>query len=362
MWKKAKLGEVCEFVYGKPLPQSERLSEGCPVYGANGLKTYSNKALYEKPSIIVGRKGSAGEINKVHIPFWALDVTYYVVNDENAIDLDFLYHVLKLKNLPSMARGVKPGINRNDIYSLEFPLPPLPEQQRIVAKLDSTFTEIDTAITATEKKQKEVTKLKQAILTNTLHPQTLPTKTWKTVQLGDICEVIAGQSPKGENYNKDEMGLPFYQGKKDYGEIYLKKPTVWTTKVTKKAYPNDILMSVRAPVGALNITNQEICIGRGLAAIRVKEKVDRNFIFYALSNIANDLTGTAGAIFDSINKKQIESIEFDIPSLPEQQRIVAKLDSTFTEIDNFTQAAKKKIKNYKALKFAILTQELQPKK
>ncbi len=183
---------------------------------------------------------------------------------------------------------------------------------------------------------------------------------WETVQLGDICEVIAGQSPKGENYNKDEMGLPFYQGKKDYGEIYLKKPTVWTTKVTKKAYPNDILMSVRAPVGALNITNQEICIGRGLAAIRVKEKVDRNFIFYALSNIANDLTGTAGAIFDSINKKQIESIEFDIPSLTEQQRIVAKLDSIFTEIDTAIATTEKKQKEITKLKQTILTNILHP--
>jgi len=76
---------------------------------------------------------------------------------------------------------------------------------------------------------------------------------WKLVKLGDITKVIAGQSPKSENYNDKENGLPFYQGKKDFGRKYLKEPTVWTTQVTKKSIKNDILMSVRAPVGDVNI-------------------------------------------------------------------------------------------------------------
>lgn len=156
---------------------------------------------------------------------------------------------------------------------------------------------------------------------------------WKTVKLGEVATVIAGQSPAGENYNKDGVGTPFMQGKKDYGDKFPNPPTVWTTIVTKLAEKGDILMSVRAPVGALNIANQQVCIGRGLAAIRASEKIELDYLFYALLQISARLEGSSGAIFNSINKKQIEEIEFLLPPLAEQQRIVAKLDTAFAEID-----------------------------
>jgi len=97
-------------------------------------------------------------------------------------------------------------------------------------------------------------------------------KEWELKTIGEICKVIAGQSPEGKFYNKNGNGMPFYQGKKEYGKKYLGEPTIWTTKVTKIAEENDILMSVRAPVGPINLTKQRVCIGRGLAAIRAKKK------------------------------------------------------------------------------------------
>ena len=160
---------------------------------------------------------------------------------------------------------------------------------------------------------------------------------WRTVKLGSIATVIAGQSPKGEHYNKEGRGTPFYQGKKDFGERYLNEPTVWTNVVTKLAEEDDILMSVRAPVGALNIAKQQICIGRGLAAIRPSSEILNDYLFYSLLLISHQLKGSAGAIFNSINKKQIEAIEVSLPPLSEQQRIVAKLDAAFAEIDRAVQ-------------------------
>ena len=166
---------------------------------------------------------------------------------------------------------------------------------------------------------------------------------WGTVKLGEVATVIAGQSPAGENYNKDGVGTPFMQGKKDYGDKFPNPPTVWTTSVTKLAEKGDILMSVRAPVGALNIANQQVCIGRGLAAIRASEKIELDYLFYALLQISARLEGSSGAIFNSINKKQIEEIEFLLPPLAEQQRIVAKLDAAFAEIDSAVEIARDKI-------------------
>ena len=165
------------------------------------------------------------------------------------------------------------------------------------------------------------------------------------VRLGDVAVVIAGQSPKGENYNKSGEGMPFYQGKKDYGDKFLKPPTVWTKLVTKIARTGDLLFSVRAPVGALNFATQEICIGRGLAAIRAKSSINRNYLFYVLSNISKNLNVNTGAIFNSISKKQIEDIKFFLPPLSEQQRIVAKLDAAFAEIDYSIGITKTKIRN-----------------
>jgi type I restriction enzyme S subunit len=166
---------------------------------------------------------------------------------------------------------------------------------------------------------------------------------WRKVKLGEVAKVIAGQSPQGEHYNKEGKGTPFYQGKKDYGERYLSEPTVWTSVVTKLAEGGDILMSVRAPVGALNIAPQRVCIGRGLAAIRANSEVHRDFLFYALSSLVHKLEGSAGAIFNSVNKKQIEDIEISIPSLAEQQRIVAKLDAAFAEIDRAIEIAEQRL-------------------
>ncbi len=174
------------------------------------------------------------------------------------------------------------------------------------------------------------------------------------VKLRDVANVIAGQSPKGEFLNKDEKGTPFYQGKKDYGKKFLRPPTVWTKVVTKTANKGDLLISVRAPVGALNFANQAICIGRGLAAIQVSNKIDKNYLYYVLSDISNNLNVNIGAIFNSISKKQIEDIKFILPSLKEQKNIVDKLDNTLDKTDIAIQKCNLKLKELKFLKRTII--------
>ena len=102
---------------------------------------------------------------------------------------------------------------------------------------------------------------------------------WKIKRLGDVCEVIAGQSPESRYYISKGIGLPFYQGKKEFTYKYIGEPTTWSSKITKEAFEGDILISVRAPVGPINFSTQHICIGRGLAAIRAGESIDKEFLF-----------------------------------------------------------------------------------
>jgi type I restriction enzyme S subunit len=150
--------------------------------------------------------------------------------------------------------------------------------------------------------------------------------------LGNFASVIAGQSPEGSFYNDKGHGLPFYQGKKDFGDRELRSPTAWTTQITKEALPGDILMSVRAPVGPVNFSRERICIGRGLAAIRCRDGLSQDFLFYQLLGMQSIIAGKEGAVFSSINKAEIEALPIVVPSLEEQRRIVTILDEAFEGI------------------------------
>ena len=163
------------------------------------------------------------------------------------------------------------------------------------------------------------------------------------VRIGDVAEVISGQSPESEFYNVLGNGLPFYQGRTEFGDIYLKEPKSWTTKITKTAIKNDVLMSVRAPVGPVNISTQEICIGRGIAAIRPNEKVLLTYLFTFLKNNQESIKGNGGAVFDSINRNQILDLQIPLPPLTIQQEIIAKIE----QYEKIISGAKQVVENYK---------------
>ncbi len=132
-----ELGSVLTLEYGKPLDKSLRTGEGgIPVYGANGVKAMTAQSLVKERGIVVGRKGSAGEVNMTEGPFWPLDVTFFAKFDHKIFDLKYLYYLLKSLNLPQMARGIKPGINRNDVNKLKVLSVDLEEQKLIVSKVD----------------------------------------------------------------------------------------------------------------------------------------------------------------------------------------------------------------------------------
>ncbi|NBU71794.1 MAG: restriction endonuclease subunit S [Bacteroidetes bacterium] len=170
-----------------------------------------------------------------------------------------------------------------------------------------------------------------------------------TKTLGEVCEVIAGQSPEGKYYNTSGEGMPFYQGKKEFGERFVDEPTTWTTQTTKTAKADDILMSVRAPVGPVNITRNDICIGRGLAAIRVGSEINRDFLYYQLLYLQPEISGKEGAVFASINKTDIQNLRLRVFLLKDQKRIVQKLDEAFAGIAKAKENAEKNLQNARAL-------------
>ena len=154
------------------------------------------------------------------------------------------------------------------------------------------------------------------------------------VSLGDVALVTSGQSPPGESYNGKGEGTPFYQGKKEFGKVIIDPPVKWTTNPQRFADEGDILMSVRAPVGPVNLTEKRVCIGRGLAAIKPNSKhLNGMYAFYILKNMEHSIVGDTGAAFDSINRADIQKLKIPLPSLEIQKDIVAEIKSYQKVID-----------------------------
>jgi len=143
--------------------------------------------------------------------------------------------------------------------------------------------------------------------------------------LADVAQVIIGQSPPSSTYNTVGDGLPFYQGKTDFGDMY-PTPRVYCTEPSRIAEAGDILISVRAPVGPTNVSQERSCIGRGISAIRVGKNLDRDFLLYFLRFYEPELAkaGT-GSTFSAISREDLETIKIPLPPLTEQKRIASLL-------------------------------------
>lgn len=146
---------------------------------------------------------------------------------------------------------------------------------------------------------------------------------WPIVRLPDVAEIIMGQSPPGDTYNETSDGLPFFQGKAEFGEVS-PTPRKWCNSPKKIAEAGDILMSVRAPVGPTNLASTRCCIGRGLAAIRAnQEMLDPAYLRFALRYSEPKLASMGqGSTFAAIGRAELASTNFPVPPLPEQRRIV----------------------------------------
>lgn len=171
---------------------------------------------------------------------------------------------------------------------------------------------------------------------------------WKEVKLGEIIDLTMGQSPKSEYYNEKKEGTPFLQGNSTFG---IKYPEIerYTTKVTRLAKKGDILMSVRAPVGDLNISNMDICIGRGLCSMRMLNG-QQEFLYYLMKYYISELKNReSGTVFSSINKKDIETLPINLPPLQEQKAIA----DTLSDIDDKIELNNKINQNLEAQAQAI---------
>ena len=250
-------------------------------------------------------------------------------------DSNFLFQTIRsnafYKQVSNYIGGSsQPTIPMETIRQLKVKLPPLPTQQKIAAILSS----LDDKIELNNKINTNLEQQAQALFKNwfvDFEPfgGKIP-EGWKIGKLSEIAEITMGQSPDGKSYNEDGIGTVFYQGRAEFGTRF---PTrrLFTTEPKRIAKKFDTLMSVRAPVGDLNIANEDCCIGRGLAAIHSKDN-HQSFVHYTVVSLRPqlDVFNGEGTVFGCINRDALNNMEVVIPAndyLDKFEKNIASFDA-----------------------------------
>ena len=212
------------------------------------------------------------------------------------------------------AGSLSPRVKWESLKGYEFELPELAEQDGLVELLKAAHR--------TKKAyQKQITVTDELVKSQFIEMFADTPKG----KLSDIATITMGQSPDGKTYNNDGNGMCFYQGKTEFGDLYIGEATTWTTAPSRIAEANDVLMSVRAPVGSTNIATQTCCLGRGLAGIRpIEGKSTTMFILYSMRSIEDDIENMGvGSTFKAINKDVVYNLPIPLATIELQNKFVA---------------------------------------
>ena len=382
-WVWTTLEETIELVSGQDFPPEKYNVNIAGIPYIIGASNIENEQLVinrwtEFPSVyshlndlLVVCKGAGvgkmaiNNIGTVHIARQIQAVRSYT----NCTNIRYIKNVVKndIESIVSKANGLIPGLKRELLLSLQIPLPPLAEQQRIVTEIDKWFAIIDQIERDKVDLQATIKQIKSKILDLAIHGKLVPQdpsdepaiellkrinpdftscdnghrrklpQGWAYCQLGNVLKITMGQSPKGDSLN-NKKGIEFHQGKICFSDKFLLDSGIYTNEPTKIAEPNSILLCVRAPVGVVNITKNQICIGRGLCALTLFEgNVD--FYFYLLQTLQDSFDNqSTGTTFKAISGEIIRNENIILPPLAEQQRIVQKIEELFHVLDNIQNA------------------------
>ena len=272
----------------------------------------------------------------------------------------FYKYIIPQKRLKYDLNVASPGgagrnrvLNKKLFLSIPVNIPLLKEQEKIakfLTTVDKKITNLENTITSLENQKKGLLQqiFSQKLRFKDKNGNNYPN--WEKKKLEDISNITMGQSPDSDFVNTEKIGTPFLQGNAEFTNKYpIEK--YWCTKPQKIANPTDILLSVRAPVGAINIANKKFCIGRGLSAISFN--CNKLFGKYNLEfNLFQLIKKSQGSTFSSINKKDISEVILFIPCLEEQTKIADFLSAFDRKLDN----QKAQLEHWKQIKKGLLQQ------
>jgi len=328
-WPMVELGELITLEYGKPLKSEDRIQGPHPVFGSNGIVGWHDKFLVEGPFIIVGRKGSAGSVTYSELNGFPIDTALYVqIKNKAILNLKYLYYQLLQLNLDkvNVQSGV-PGLNRNDAYIKQIPLPPLNIQQEIVSEIEGYQKIIDGA---------------RQVVSN-YKPQIKIDPEWPKVELDEICDVRDGthDSPK---YVQE--GYPLITSKNvkddniDFTDINLiSKEDFNQINKRSKVDVGDIIMPMIGTIGnpILINTPREFAIKNvALVKFYTDSKIDRKYLKHILDSdyFQRKYTdSSSGSTQKFISLGFIRKLIIPLPGINIQQEIVAQIEKEQQLVD-----------------------------
>ena len=325
-----------------------------------GLLNSSTKLL-EKNDIVISARGTVGAMAMIPDPM-CFNQSCFGLRGNNIVDKNFLYYLTRTKvdELRKTAHGsVFDTITRETFDNLRCLVPPLQTQQ----KIGNILSSLDSKIELNKRINDNLEQQAQALFKSWFvdfdpfkdrkfvdsELGKIP-EGWKVGYLSEIADIIMGQSPNGSTYNENGEGIIFYQGRAEFGTRF---PSIrlFTTNPTRIAPANSILISVRAPVGDINITHKECCIGRGLASA-VSRTNKSAFLLYTLFSLKSDLDrfNAEGTVFGSINRKALETLKILIPT----NDIISKFEAIVASMDQQILTLHLESENLKILRDTLL--------
>jgi len=353
-----RLGDIVNFKRGYDLPSYNRREGNYPIISSGGISGYHSEFKKDGEGLITGRYGTLGEMYYINGKYWPHNTALYATDFKGNYP-KYVYFLMKcLGNLKTSDKSTVPGVNRNDLHEIVVTYIK-PEFQKEIA--DILFL-IDAKIELNNRINRELEAMAKTLFDYWFvqfdfpNEQGNPYKSsggkmvynaelkreipegWEVKKLSEIANITMGQSPEGSSYNDDGIGEIFFQGSTDFGWRY---PTIrqYTTQPSRRAKAGDILLSVRAPVGTLNIADNDCCIGRGLAALNSKSGYD-SYLYYVMEYFKQifDNRNNAGTTFGSITKDDLFSLKLVYPKddqLKKYNHLVAKYNQMI--LNNYKQ-------------------------
>ena len=331
----------------------------------------SSAKLNPKGSVLMAMYGATiGKLGILTFPAATNQACCACIQYDAVVQMYLFYYLMSQRSsfIEKGGGGAQPNISKEIIINTTIPVPPLSEQSRIVSQIDYWFSIIEKIESAKVNLKTCIDQTKNKILTLAIHGKLVPQDPndepaiellkrvnpnftpcdnaqygklpngWCEISFDDIFNITMGQSPDGCSINQ-QQGIEFHQGKLMFDNKYLRKSDMFTAKPTKLAKPNSLLLCVRAPVGVVNITQREICIGRGLCSLEPNEAINLDYAYYALTTYQSDLESkSTGSTFKAISSSIIRNEVFALPPIQEQHRVVAKIEVLFAQLDSIAAA------------------------
>jgi len=353
-WEVTALNKVLKIRHGKSQKEIEVVDGEYPILGTGGEMGRTNTFLYNKPSVLIGRKGTIDKPRYMNSPFWTVDTLFYSELFNN-VEPVFIYYNFLLVDWYSHneASGV-PSLNASKIEQIKIPLPPLPEQKAIATVLSDT----DKLIQALEKKMAKKQLIKKGAMQDLLSPK----DEWERVKLDSVIEVSRGGSPrpiqdyttlslKGINWIKIGDTSPASKYITETKERIILEGAQYSRKVEV----GDFLLSNSMSFGRPYILKIDGCIHDGwLVLHNYRKSFDREFLYYTL--ISKDITNqylakASGSGVLNLNKELVKTVMLNKPkSIKEQSRIAQIL----SDMDNELELLEKKLAKNKTIKQGLM--------